>query len=146
MASLKSKKKKTPKPVLVKDAEAAPVKGAVETPVESPVDAPVEAVSETSESVVDAGPTDLKKGEFADLVAERAGVKRSEAKALIEATMAVMSEQLAAGRSVKMPELGNMKVAKRKETPNGEMLVCRLKLPKTRSEAQPKADPMDSVL
>jgi hypothetical protein len=109
MADLKPTKKIKPKPALV-----------AQMPESTDIsDAPA----------ADAVPGDVKKGELLNLVAAASGVKRAETKAVVEATLAVLAAQMAAGRTIKTPELGVLKAVKRKDSPNGAKIICRLKLP-----------------
>ncbi len=61
----------------------------------------------------------IKKGAFLDQVVETTGVKRSDAKMVIEAFLATFVDHLAAGHDVQIPPLGKVKVVKSKPVGKG---------------------------
>ena len=72
--------------------------------------------------------TILKKKDFFDRATERSGVKKSDAKAAIDATLAVLTEALANGDEIILPPLGKLKVTREKAHPKGRILMLRLQL------------------
>lgn len=72
----------------------------------------------------------LRKKELIDLVVERSGAKKKDAKPAIEAMLAVLGEALAEGRELNLRPLGKVKVTRQAEKPNGTVLVCRVRQPK----------------
>ncbi|MFC4668187.1 HU family DNA-binding protein [Seohaeicola nanhaiensis] len=75
----------------------------------------------------DTGGKELKKAALVDQVAERAGLKKTEAKAAVEAVLAVLGESVAAGRALNLPPLGRLRVARTEEKPNGSVSVLKLR-------------------
>lgn len=77
---------------------------------------------------------DLRKKELIDQVVERTGVKKRDAKPVIEAMLAVLGEAISAERSANLEPLGKLRVTRSKDTPNGRLHVCRLRRKKAVSE------------
>jgi len=77
---------------------------------------------------------DLRKKELIDQVVERTGVKKRDAKPVIEAMLAVLGEAISAERSANLEPLGKLRVTRSKDTPNGRLHVCRLRRKKLASE------------
>ncbi len=98
---------------------AAPVTGA-----ESPDAAP--KIVTTGLPVV-AGP-DLKKRELIEQVAKRSGVKKKDAKLVVDAVLALMGEGLAEGRELILHPMGRIKAMRMRDTANGKVLMCRVKM------------------
>ena len=85
----------------------------------------------------DAG-EDMRKKELIDRVAAKSGLKRGVAKQALEASLAVLGEVLAEGRSISAPPLGKLKVVRQKDTPNGKMAVVRVKF-KSGAPSEPES-------
>ena len=62
-----------------------------------------------------------------EAVVRRSGVKKKDAKPVIEAMLAELGETLAAGRNLSLEPFGKAKVVREKEIQNGRMLVLRLR-------------------
>ena len=102
-----------------KGAVSAAVKAVVEAPKATPVvvDGPQPVVS---------GPV-MRKKELIDLVVERSGLKKKDAKPIIEATLAILSEALADTRELNLQPLGKIKVRREKLMLNGRVLVTKIR-------------------
>jgi DNA-binding protein HU-alpha len=108
--------KKTP-------GKAAPSKAAAVTPVAA-VAVPPKVVRDIAPVV--AGP-EMKTKDLIDKVVKRAGVKKKDAKTVVEAMLAVLGEALDEGRELVVQPLGRIKVVRVKDTGNGRVLVCRVR-------------------
>lgn len=91
----------------------------------------VEAVSTAPRLVTStipavAGP-ELKKRELVDRVVTRSGVKKRDAKLVVEAMLALMGEALAEGQELNLQPFGKLKINRVKESANGRILNCRLR-------------------
>ena len=97
-----------------------------------------EDIASTSTSQVDLNTTsdvlDLRKKELIDQVVERTGVKKRDAKPVIEAMLAVLGEAVSEERSANLEPLGKLRVTRSKDTPNGRLHVCRLRRKKANPE------------
>ena len=69
----------------------------------------------------------LTKEDFVSAVAERAGVKRGEAKPVIEAALEVLGEAVAAGRMLNLPGLGKIKVVRTRKLTGEKVFVTRIR-------------------
>jgi hypothetical protein len=72
----------------------------------------------------------VKKRDFADKVTEASGVKKADAKLVIDATLAELATALAAKSEVVVPPLGRLKVTREKDIKGGKVLLLRLQLDK----------------
>ena len=110
-----------PKPVVVSVPKAVSV--ASPKPVAVP-----------SAEVTDAEDGPIKKGPLLDKVVERSGIKRSDAKAVMEAIFAVMGEELRNEKDMQLPPLGKLKVVKSKDVGKGATAITlKLRTPNTES-------------
>ena len=133
-AAPKTATKAAAKPAPVKASDSAP---APETAIEvtpapvapAPVEAELAAVEpklvKTQVPVV-AGP-EMKKKELVEKIVKRAGVKKKDAKPVVEAMLAVLGEALGEGRELVLQPLGRIKVTKVKDTGTGRVMICRLR-------------------
>lgn len=71
----------------------------------------------------------LKKKDFLDRVVARAGIRKSDAKAGAEATLAALAAALAEGQEIVLPPLGKIKVVREKAAKSGRKFVLRLAMP-----------------
>lgn len=70
----------------------------------------------------------LKKKDFYERAAGKSGIKKPDAKAAIDATLATLAEALSAGQEVIIPPLGKIKMTREKATKQGRILMLRLQL------------------
>ncbi|MGB7316745.1 MAG: HU family DNA-binding protein [Planktotalea sp.] len=89
-------------------------------------------VTETTPVVTDPA---LKKKELIDTVTERSGIKKKDAKPVIEAMLAVLGETLAEGREMNLQPLGKVKTNRAKEVQGGNVLIVKIR----QSTRTPKA-------
>ena len=97
---------------------AAPVTGAESSDVAPKI--------VTSGMPVVAGP-DWKKRDLIEKVAKKSGVKKKDAKLVVDAMLALMGEGLAEGRELIVQPMGRIKATRIKDTGNGKVLMCRVK-------------------
>jgi|TARA_B110000908_G_scaffold165885_1_gene216052 DNA-binding protein HU-alpha len=69
----------------------------------------------------------MRKKELIDLVVERSGIKKKDAKPVVEATLAILGEALAETRELNLQPLGKVKVRREKLMPNGRILVTKIR-------------------
>ena len=96
-------------------------------------DVPSEPAAETDAVEVEELPLvphpDLKKKELVDLVVERSGVKKRDAKPAVEAALAVLGEALSEGRELNLVPFGKLKVTRMKRAGNGQIINARVRQP-----------------
>jgi DNA-binding protein HU-alpha len=97
-------------------ATVIPVAGAVAT----------EPKLVTSSVPVATGP-EMKKRDLLEKVVKRSGVKKKDAKLVVEAMLAVLGEAMAEGRELVLQPMGRLKTTRIKETGNGRVLICKLR-------------------
>ncbi|MBW4708672.1 HU family DNA-binding protein [Roseobacter sp. YSTF-M11] len=69
----------------------------------------------------------MRKKELIDNVVARAGIKKKDAKPVIEAMLAELGETLASGRSLILPPLGRLRINREKKLANGRVMVVKLR-------------------
>lgn len=106
-------------------------------------DAPIAAAPAPEPTVVDApksvilGPV-LRKKELIAAVVARSGVKKKDAKPVVESMLAVLGEALADNRELNLPPLGKVKVRREKQLPNAQVMVVKVRQPKESTQPAPK--------
>ena len=100
--------------------------------------------AKTPEVVVNETPDvsapELKKKELIDTVVARSGVKKRDAKPVIEAMLAVLGETIAEGRELNLAPMGKLKVTRMKKTTKAHVITSRLRRNESHQNATP--DPL----
>jgi nucleoid DNA-binding protein len=110
----------SPKPVVVSVSTAVPVAS------------PVKTMVTPRATIADEGL--VKKGAVLDQVVERSGIKRSDAKLVMEALFAVMGDELNREVDMQLPPLGKLKFVKAKDVGKGaKAITLKLRTPNTTS-------------
>lgn len=93
----------------------------------------------------DAAQCVVKKKDFVDRIVTRAGLRKADARAAIDATLSALAEALERGEDLVLPPLGRVKVTREKAGPKGKQLILKLSLPKNEENAsQGLAEPEDT--
>jgi DNA-binding protein HU-alpha len=78
----------------------------------------------------DDGPDDgremMRRKEFLELVVEKSGAKKGDARGVTDAVLAAMAEVLAAGKDMNLPPLGKVKMVKEKQVGARQVLTVRV--------------------
>jgi len=74
---------------------------------------------------------ELKKKELIDLVVARSGVKKKEAKPVVEAMLAVLGETIASGRELNLQPFGKLRINRVTDKGNGNVIICKLRQSKS---------------
>lgn len=98
--------------------------------------------------IVSSSPTkevnlEMKKKELIDKVVLRSGIKKKDAKPVVEAMLAILGETLGEGRELNLQPLGKMKINRMKQVAQNRIIICKLRqsmTPKTITAA-PLAKP-----
>ena len=72
-------------------------------------------------------PSELRKPALIDLVVAQSGIKKKDAKPVVEATLAVLGQALSEGKSLNLQPFGKLKITRSKDLANGQMLVARVR-------------------
>ncbi|MGC9371317.1 MAG: HU family DNA-binding protein [Paracoccaceae bacterium] len=86
----------------------------------------------------------LRKKELIERVVTQSGLKKKDVKPVVEATLAVLGEALAKQEPMNLQPFGKLIVNRRKEQPNAEVLITRIRRPRQSVEEvgkDPLADP-----
>lgn len=83
---------------------------------------------------------EMKKKELIDAVVTRSGIKKKDAKPVVEAMLAILGEELGEGRELNLQPMGKMKINRIKQQANGRIVMCKLRRSEG-GEAAPK-DPL----
>ncbi|WP_425098406.1 HU family DNA-binding protein [Tropicibacter sp. S64] len=95
--------------------------------------------AETSTPLAEA----LNKAELIDLVVERSGLRKRDAKPAVEATLAILGQALADGRALNLRGLGKARHVAVKERDNARVINLRLRQSKqVENSAQDPLDPL----
>lgn len=117
---------KTTKPVAAKATKSALPKTRKPAPAKVAAKAAPETVV-VQESVPTSTQPELKKVELIDMVVERAGVKKRDAKPAIEAALEILGAALAEGREVNMQPLGKIRVNRMKHLSSARVMTCKVR-------------------
>lgn len=110
-----------------KTAAAKPATASVTRTVSKPAAAKpaTPKVIDTPQAVL-LGPV-LRKKELIEKVVARSGIKKKDAKPVIEAMLTELGIALENNREVNLPDFGRIKVRKAKPLPNGRMLIAKIR-------------------
>lgn len=142
MATSKTTPKTTPAKSRTK-AATSPRKTPAKTPAKSMAKPP--AAAETPAVVVNAptpvvsGPV-MRKKELIDAVVTRSGIKKRDAKPVVEAMLEVLGAALQEGRELNLQPMGKVKVKREKKMAEGKVLVTRIRQARTLSARLAPAD------
>lgn len=139
-ASMTTKPSKTPAPR--KRASTSPAArtaiGRVPSPEELPPRTGAQPGTEATapDTAPDTGP-EMKKQELIEKVVLRSGVRKKDAKPVVEAMLGVLGETLADGRGLNLQPLGKLKLNRTKETPKARVIIAKLRQRKTGKKPEP---------
>lgn len=115
MSTAKKPTKTTAKPAAATRTKAPPVKSPVVTAAATSEDKP--------EKIRDV----LRKKELVDAVVARSGIKKKDAKPVVEAMLAELGEALAAGRELILPPLGRTKLNRERVLDDGRVMIVKIR-------------------
>ncbi|WP_291731970.1 HU family DNA-binding protein [Leisingera sp. F5] len=72
---------------------------------------------------------ELNKKELVELAVERSGVKKKDAKPVVEAVLALLGQAVAEGRELNLKPFGKLRINRSQERSNGKVFVCKLRQP-----------------
>ncbi len=70
---------------------------------------------------------EMKKKELIDLAVARSGIKKKDAKPVVEAMLAILGEAIADGRELNLQPFGKLRINRRIEKQNGSITICKLR-------------------
>ncbi|MEM8576758.1 MAG: HU family DNA-binding protein [Pseudomonadota bacterium] len=114
------------------------------TKAASAPEAPTPVVTEAPAPVV-TGPM-MRKKELIEAVVSRSGIKKKDAKPVVEAMLDVLGDALADGRELNLQPLGKVMVKKSKDLPAGKVLITRIRQSKPAAQTPaPDAAPSEAA-
>lgn len=116
----------------------APARNPVSNPVSNPVAKP--APQGVTKAVQPMLPV-LGKKQLIDSVVTRSGIKKKDAKPVVEAMLAVLGEAIAEGRELNLRPFGKVKIQRQFDKPSAKVTVARIRQPKSQGTDAPK-DPL----
>ena len=94
------------------------------------VDTPKTSIDETTAAPEAQLVPVVKKKEMIARVAESSGIKRSDAKKVLEATLKELGDALQSGEELNLPPLGKLSVTRQREGTGAHILITKLRRPK----------------
>lgn len=104
-------------------------------PRKSPAAPPAPTVSVVTVEPVVAGEV-MRKKELIDAVVERSGIKKKDAKPVVETMLAVLGDAIEEGRELNLQPFGKLKVNRSKDVPNAKVMICKLRRSSNAAGAQ----------
>lgn len=120
----RSKKKSPIRPVLT-EAGAKPHSTA--TPRADQDTGPASAMDKALAHTATGKKDPVRKRELIDSVVRRSGIKKRDAKPVVEAMLAELGEALADGRDLILPPLGRGIINREKVMPDGRVIILKLR-------------------
>jgi nucleoid DNA-binding protein len=124
-AGLMSKAAKTVKPDLSRIKLRGAPKGQAMQAVKAPA-VSSDTPNPNAPRPVIVGPV-MRKKELIDLVVERSGIKKKDAKPVVDAMLAVLGEALNDSRELNLLPMGKFKVLNEKDLGNGKMMRVKVR-------------------
>lgn len=84
-------------------------------------------VPDTTEIPLNPDAPVLRKGDLIDQVVSRSGIKKRDAKLVLEAILKELGEALSQGRPVSLPPLGRIKITRAKSVGQTRVYVARIR-------------------
>ena len=78
----------------------------------------------------------LAKKELIETVVLRSGIKKKDAKPVIEAMLAVLGETIAEGRDLNLKPFGKLRINRSESRSNGKVHMCRLRQPLPQAQTE----------
>lgn len=69
----------------------------------------------------------VRRKELVERIAEKTGKKPNLIKSVLDAVLLELGDALSSGESIRVQPLGKLSVNRRKELPDGEVIVCKLR-------------------
>ena len=125
MLCASTKKTTAPKTTAPKTTAKKTAAAPTSADAESTTSAAAPVVVDAPEPVI-SGPM-MRKKELVDLVVERSGIKKKDAKPVVEAMLAVLGEAITDSRELNLHPMGKLKVKRVKQLPNGRVMVTKIR-------------------
>ncbi|NSX55889.1 HU family DNA-binding protein [Parasulfitobacter algicola] len=71
--------------------------------------------------------TVLRKRDFLNEVVEQSGIKKKDAKPVVETMLALLGDAIARGDELNLPPFGKLKINREKHLDNADIYICKLR-------------------
>ncbi|MEM7471024.1 MAG: HU family DNA-binding protein [Pseudomonadota bacterium] len=85
---------------------------------------------------------EVNKRELVERLMAETGMKKGQARGALEAVLGTLGQVLSEGKHISAAPLGKVKLVRKKDTPNGELVVLRVKLKKPGSGPDAAKNPL----
>lgn len=143
----------TPKPAAAKNTKPDATKKPLRTSTKAVSKRPAKTQKTAAASIepkadaVEPEALELSKKELVERMVEQTGMKTGEARRALDATLTVLASGLREGANLAAAPLGKIRIMRQKETANGDLVICRIKLkdpkPASPKTAEPGQDSSD---
>ncbi|WP_298290768.1 HU family DNA-binding protein [uncultured Litoreibacter sp.] len=116
-------------------AKTAPKRSTTKAAIKKPTAAAKATKAAVEEKAVSTG--ELSKKELVERMVLESGMKKGDARRALEAVLGVVRSAIIEGKDISAAPLGKIKIARKKQTPNGELAVLRVKLKDLTKAATP---------
>lgn len=82
---------------------------------------------------------EIKKKDIIDMVTERSGLKKKDAKPAVEAMIEILGELIAEGRDLNLPPLGKIKHQRTRDTANARIVMLKVRQGKSAGSGRDNA-------
>lgn len=82
---------------------------------------------------------EIKKKDIIDMVTERSGLKKKDAKPAVEAMIDILGELIAEGRDLNLPPLGKIKHQRTRDTANARIVMLKVRQGKSAGSGRDNA-------
>ncbi len=86
-----------------------------------------DGTSQPGATIPDMKQADLKKKDLIDQVVVRSGIKKKDAKPVVEAMLAILGETLGSGRDLNLPPMGKLRINRTQEKPGFRVIISKLR-------------------
>lgn len=97
-------------------------------PVSAPEPVIVDEITPVSDQL------EMRKPELIELVVERSGIKKRDAKPVVEAMLEILGETIAEGREANLRPFGKLKIMRMKQLSNARVITCKVRQVQTTDE------------
>lgn len=121
---------------------AAPKRSTTKAAIKKPVAAakavtPIKVVAPAKKPVNN---DEINKRELVERIVLESGMKKGDARRAVDAVLGAVAKAISEGKDIAAAPLGKLRVVRKKQTPNGELAVLRVKLKDPNHVPKPKSD------
>lgn len=142
-SSKRSATKAAAKPAKARAPKRSTTKAAITKPVAAAKAAPAMKLVTPVDSAPDND--EINKRELVERVSLQSGMKKGDARRAVDAVLGALNGVISEGKDLAAAPLGKIKLVRKKQTPNGELAVLRVKLKDPNKAPKPKPEADDAA-